>query len=306
MKRLLAVLGIVLAATAVAGQSPEEGVQLRVEDLETPYPPGEPQEAFLVVEYDCEKVDPVQGAEATINISKYGEIDVSGPEQVTLEPDAAGCLAAGTRAERRVPYNVTLPWEAPALEDQVATIDVHVRYPHRIGWNETEMAVAPTFVADVDVALERSRVEVPTDETAKVGLSVANQGNARIGIDLSAADSDPRLDLTLPSGGEAVSPYPDYIDYVGIPPPTWQGTIGVDASLPDGRTQATYDATILVDAHYDDDPSAGSVQETVDLTVTVREPTTSTGPSEAAPAVPGLGWAAIVAAMAVAARIQRR
>lgn len=301
MKRTATLLLAVVLLLPVAGaQVPSQpAVGLELEGWESPLPPNSANNVTLIIHYDCDRVDPVEGSKATVNVTAPRWATVDGPTSLTLDPDEPRCLVDG-RASREVGYNVSIDEEAPALDPRIARLNVTVAFRDGNETGHLRAELAATFVAAMEVGVNRRRAEIRADETAAYNLTVINDSNDWVIVETRIADADDRLNVSTPPSGEVASPR-----FPADNPAAWHGTVEIRATPPSGAVNATYNATINVTASYRAepglaDPSVGSTSELVPLTVTVRRPESAVEPSEA---VPGGGTAGTLAAAGLAALI---
>lgn len=258
-----------LLLPGVVAQSHDPAVETRLEGWESPLDPGESDEFTLLIEYDCSRVDPANGTSASIEIVDPDWANVTGPRAVMLHPEGDACLENDTRETKAVPYNVSLKWSAPALNDWTVPFNVTVMFADGEKSDVTVATLTATFVAKMDVQVNRRVAEIRPGETATYNLTVVNDSNDWVVIEARVADADDRLNVSTPAT-EQVASARFRTDY----PVAWRGGVKLRATPPSDAVNPTYDATIEVTASYRaepgrPDPSVGSTSAHIPLTVTV-------------------------------------
>lgn len=295
MRRTAILVAALLALPAVSAQTdPDVVTSLRSWDGTLRV--GQVHDTTLIVEYNCAKADQVQGTPIDINVTHPIWANVTGPREITVQPDPADCLGNQTRLSQSIAYQVEVTRTAPALVEEPVTFNATAQFPDGDASDESQETLAAHFLADVAVAVDPAGTEIFAGRTAEHNLTLTNRGNGPMTVTVTVASADDGLAVGAPSGGQAPSP-------LGDEEPVWRGQVSVRGSLPEGVDEETYGATLQLRAAYADDPSESSTERTINLTATVRR-----HPSEIEDdgAVPGFEVVGVVAAAAVVALWKRR
>lgn len=295
MKRTAIALAAILLVPTAAAQDPA-GVTATLRGWQTKLEVGEVNEqATLLVEYNCGRAGP-QGSTAEINVTGPSWANVTGPNEITLDPRPGECVQNQTRLTRAAAYQVAVTRQAPALVERNVTFNVTAHFPDGVAYAETQETLSAAFLADIEVAVDPQRIEAFAGRTATHNLTVTNQGNGPIEIAISVLQVDDGLELQVPTTGRAPSPLSDQ-------EPVWHGTITATGRLPDGVNSATFNATLELLASYDGEAAQDTAKRQLNLTAAIeRHPSEIDGGGP----IPGFGAAGLAVAVVAATLLLRR